>query len=457
VTSVVFLGPSLSVSDARAVLPDGIFLPPVAEGDLVSALARHRPSVIGIVDGVFYQRPPVWHKEILWALERGVAVFGAASMGALRASECDAFGMTGIGEIYRRYAEGELLDDDEVAVAHDDEEHEWRLYSEPLVNVRATLEAAVAEGRLTQRGADTVIDVTKRLWFPQRTRERILTAARQAGLAPAEVAAVAGALAEHYVDLKRIDALALLAAVGEAKALPLSSPKTETARSTSFFILRERDRTVEHEGISLRLEEIARYVALNHPGFPELRDRALDRLLAGELAHLLGVRPSPEEIDAEQGRQLNRLGLADAAGLEAWLAANDLEEDQFGEFVAREAAIRKLREWMRIRRGRRLLVQPLLDELRFAGTYEHWADLAAGERRLADAVDDTAVLELPELMRDHAAESDWRRDVAVSRWADEAGFADRGDLERALTQAYLARHPRRRALELLIELYGSDE
>jgi hypothetical protein len=45
----------------------------------------------------------------------------------------------------------------------------------------------------------------------------------------------------------------------------------------------------------------------------------------------------------------------------------------------------------------------------------------------------------------------------VSRWADEAGFADRGDLERALTQAYLARHPRRRALELLVELYGSDE
>jgi hypothetical protein len=64
---------------------------------------------------------------------------------------------------------------------------------------------------------------------------------------------------------------------------------------------------------------------------------------------------------------------------------------------------------------------------------------------------------LPDLMRDHAAETGWRRDVAVSRWADEAGFADRGDLERALTQAYLARHPRRRALELLVELYASDE
>ena len=456
-TSVVFLGPSLSVSEARAVLPDGIFLPPVAEGDLVSALARHRPGVVGIVDGVFYQRPPVWHKEILWALERGIAVLGAASMGALRASECDAFGMTGIGEIYRRYAEGELLDDDEVAVAHDDEEHGWRLHSEPLVNVRATLEAAVAEGRLTKRGADTVIDVTKSLWFPDRTRERILAAGRQAGLSPVEVDAVAEALSEHYVDLKRLDALALLAAVREVEASPLSAPRTETARSTSFFIVRERDRIVEREGVSLRLEEIARHVALNHPRFSQLRDRALDRLLAGELAHLLGVRPSPEEIDAERRRQLDRLGLADAVELEAWLVSNDLEEDQFGEFVARESAIRKLREWMRVRRSRRLLVQPLLDELRFAGTYEHWADLAARERRLVNAADGTAVPELPDLMRDHAAESGWRRDVAVSRWADEAGFADRGDLERALTQAYLARHPRRRALELLVELYGSDE
>jgi hypothetical protein len=231
----------------------------------------------------------------------------------------------------------------------------------------------------------------------------------------------------------------------------------ETARSASFFILRERDRTVERERVSLRLEEIARHVALNHPRFSQLRNRALDRLLAAELAHFLGVRPSPEEIEAEQRRQLDRLGLADVVGLEGWLEANDLEQDQFEEFVARESAIRKLREWMRVRRGRRLLVQPLLDELRFAGTYEHWADLAAGERRLADAVGGTAPLDLPDLMRDHAAESGWRRDVTVSRWADEAGFADRGDLERALTQAYLARHPRRRALELLVELYGSDE
>ena len=36
----------------------------------------------------------------------GVRVYGAASMGALRAAELDAFGMVGIGKIYESYRVG---------------------------------------------------------------------------------------------------------------------------------------------------------------------------------------------------------------------------------------------------------------------------------------------------------------------------------------------------------------
>ena len=82
--SVVFLGPTLSVEDARREL-DALYLPPVAQGD-VYRIARQKPFAIGIVDGVFDRRPAVWHKEILWALAQGVHVLGAASMGALRAA-----------------------------------------------------------------------------------------------------------------------------------------------------------------------------------------------------------------------------------------------------------------------------------------------------------------------------------------------------------------------------------
>ena len=74
----------------------------------------------------------------------GVHVYGAASMGALRAAELDAFGMHGVGYVYRAYADGVLEDDDEVAVAHAGAEHGFRALSDAMVDVRATLAAAVA-------------------------------------------------------------------------------------------------------------------------------------------------------------------------------------------------------------------------------------------------------------------------------------------------------------------------
>ena len=139
---VAFLGPTLSEDEARAVL-DAEYMPPAGHGDVLRAALR-RPRVIAIVDGVFERTPAVWHKEILFALSEGIHVYGAASMGALRAAELDRFGMRGVGDVYRAYAEGVLEDDDEVAVAHTDAEHGFRALSDSMVDVRATLEKAVA-------------------------------------------------------------------------------------------------------------------------------------------------------------------------------------------------------------------------------------------------------------------------------------------------------------------------
>jgi len=51
-----------------------------------------------------------------YALSLGLPVAGGCQpWGALRAAECAAFGMTGIGAIFRRYAAGEIIDDAEVA------------------------------------------------------------------------------------------------------------------------------------------------------------------------------------------------------------------------------------------------------------------------------------------------------------------------------------------------------
>jgi hypothetical protein len=95
--AVVFAGPTIPADEIRAIV-DAVCLPPVAHGD-VYRVSLERPRAIGIIDGYFERQPAVWHKEILWALNEGIHVFGSASMGALRAAELAPFGMVGVKPI----------------------------------------------------------------------------------------------------------------------------------------------------------------------------------------------------------------------------------------------------------------------------------------------------------------------------------------------------------------------
>ena len=113
---VVFLGPSLPRPEARSILAADC-RPPAGQGDVFRA-ALDGPPAIALMDGIFRDAPTVRHREILWALARGIPVFGASSMGALRAAELDRQGMIGTGLIYRWYRRYALLPDDAVAVTH---------------------------------------------------------------------------------------------------------------------------------------------------------------------------------------------------------------------------------------------------------------------------------------------------------------------------------------------------
>ena len=141
----VFLGPTLPREAARLEL-DAHFLPPVSRG--CYRVARTHPFAIGVIDGNVERVPAVWHKEILWALSQRIHVFGGASMGALRAAELSTYGMRGIGGIYQDYQTGLLEDNDEVAVVHGDESTGYKVTSEAMVNIRATLRAAERAGAI---------------------------------------------------------------------------------------------------------------------------------------------------------------------------------------------------------------------------------------------------------------------------------------------------------------------
>lgn len=163
---IVFLGPSLRRDTARMIL-DADYRPPAGQGDLLRA-AQERPPAIALIDGIFKDAPTVRHREILWALSEGIPVFGAASMGALRAAELWRQGMLGAGLIYRWYRRFHLLPDDAVAVTHGPAEIGSPPLSDALIDIRRALKAAQRAGNITaQERCD--LEATERLkTFPLR-------------------------------------------------------------------------------------------------------------------------------------------------------------------------------------------------------------------------------------------------------------------------------------------------
>ncbi|HET8727828.1 MAG TPA: TfuA-like protein, partial [Alphaproteobacteria bacterium] len=141
------------------------------------------------------------------------------------------FGMVGVGRVHAGFLSGELEDDDEVAVVHGPAELGYKPLSEALVDIRATLCRAAAEGALSPGHSADLLGIAKRLFFKQRTYDRILRDARAAGaVGPAALAAFADWLPAGRVRLKRADALLMIA---EMRAW-LDLPPTEARPGFAF-------------------------------------------------------------------------------------------------------------------------------------------------------------------------------------------------------------------------------
>lgn len=210
--ALIFAGPSLPPKLRPAADPSLEWRPPVRQGELYRA-ALARPAIIGVVDGYFEVVPTVWHKEILWAMAQGIHVYGAASIGALRAAELDSFGMQGVGRVYEDFRDGRLEDDDEVAVLHGPEELGYPPLTDAMVDIRATLAAAARGGIIALALAARLRDIAKGLFYKERSYDAMLEAAAVLGLPAAPLDDFAAWLPAGRVDQKRLDALAMLDAI----------------------------------------------------------------------------------------------------------------------------------------------------------------------------------------------------------------------------------------------------
>jgi hypothetical protein len=223
VTTIVFVGPTLPAAEVAARLPGAIVAPPVAVGDVLELARARRFRRIAIIDGYFERMAAVWHKEILLALERGIAVWGASSMGALRAAELAPFGMVGVGSIYRDFKRGVLVADDEVAVAHLPAEYAFTPTSDALVNLRHGLARAPM---LTARTRATLVELARARFYRERSWDRLVADGRTAAVPARQLDALA---AWPKPDRKADDARLLLRRLARdriARPAKLRVPRT---------------------------------------------------------------------------------------------------------------------------------------------------------------------------------------------------------------------------------------
>ncbi|QNK82121.1 TfuA-like protein [Nakamurella sp. PAMC28650] len=441
-TIVVYLGPTMSWTDAGQILPAAIFLPPAAQSDIISVVDDLSPTGILLVDGLFTQQLSVWHKEILYALERGVAVYGSSSMGALRVAETAVFGARGFGEIFDAYLSGELTDDDEVTVMHASSDDGFRSLSDAMVNIRATLRLAREQAVINAGQHEMLIGLAKNRFYPERSYAALLYDAAGTDLPADTLAALGSFVRTRAVDQKRVDAIAMLGHVAE-HGVEQPPPVTVT-RSHPFQAMYERDRRVRRSGTSLPLADIGAYAALHLPNFDDMNERALHAGLVDVLGEMLKVEPGDDALALELQRFQTDRRLRTAEELTTWRRENDLNEDDFRRLIRQLATRRALRAWYVSRKYLERTTQEVLDEMRVLGTYPAVADAAGSQQSLLDAAHPDFTLraddeDLLELIRAQARETGWRPTVGLDVWAFENGFKDVYDVRFELVRSKLAR------------------
>jgi len=211
---VVFVGSSLP-REARP-LHETVWdwRPPAQYGDIYRA-ALTAPDVIGLIDGYFDSVPTALIAELLWAMSQGIHVFGAASIGALRAVELSAFGMRGVGKVYDDYRNQPYTDDEEIVVteAPMNDYLPSAAMVDPMVDVRATLDAAEQQKLLTAEVALALADIAKSIFYKERTFKTVVQHAHSQGLPAAALDSFEKWLVTGRVYQKRRDAEAMLAAI----------------------------------------------------------------------------------------------------------------------------------------------------------------------------------------------------------------------------------------------------
>jgi YcaO-like protein with predicted kinase domain len=207
--TVAFVGGSLTKPE-RIRNTSIVYTAPAEQGDMLAAVLAGFRNIL-ILDGYFHTKFPCTTFEVMLALEQGLNVFGAASIGALRAVELDRFGMTGIGHVYDYLRRQKIKPYHVVAQTYRPND---TALTPPPIEIIYLLESATADNLITAADAARCLALVETISFPSLSFDYFF---RRLGETGALAAPLLSDL-KNYFDrntpehfrIKRADALALL-------------------------------------------------------------------------------------------------------------------------------------------------------------------------------------------------------------------------------------------------------
>lgn len=306
----IFIGPTRPGN----IPADADLRPPAQQGDIAAAALEGADTLI-IIDGFFHQTLAPWHKEILFALDRGCRVIGAGSLGALRAVECARYGAEPVGVIAGWYAEESCTDDADVALAHASAEDGYRPLSIPLVNLRATAEAHIDE-------AGHILATARSIYYPERTWQRLRR----------ELGDVVDILQARYIDQKALDAEE---AIRHAQHVAAAA-HSDTPQHIHTAHLR-----------ALLDNDLPTPTGRTYTHFTEdQRQAATDARLLAEIAQAAGISITPHDIIEASRSMWKRLGIQDEKAASDWLVEKGIPEAAWTQESMNEALRTAARNWL---------------------------------------------------------------------------------------------------------------
>jgi len=254
-------------------------------------------------------------------------------MGALRAAELDRYGMEGIGHVYEEYRSGQIVGDDEVALLHGPAEAGYPPFSQPLVNIRATLAAAQEKALVEEDERRRLIDLLAAMPYQRRTYRVLAELAAELGMSPSRAGAVDAFCRENTVDVKRSDALLLLDRLTGTTEEPAPRPRLSRTWLLHNWELEADGERSGHGGVRVSDAAALRACQLFARDYPEFyRDLVFDlvgRECAAECPAYRDDLPAARaavEHGSHRGFYPDRLGEREFGFLTQWTTESERTE-----------------------------------------------------------------------------------------------------------------------------------